>query len=56
VPSREAVLGFVFGVAVIVAGSLFDLPGWLGVLLLVFIFGGWLSFAIRDRLGRPADG
>ena len=48
--SRESVLGFLFGVAVVVSGFVFDLPPVLGWVLLVVIFGGWLIFAIRERL------
>lgn len=42
-------LGFLFGVAVIAAGFVFDLPRAVGLILIVLIFGGWLLFAIRDR-------
>jgi hypothetical protein len=48
-PSREALLGFLFGVAVIVAGAVFDLPHGIGLALLVLIFGGWAFSSIRDR-------
>jgi hypothetical protein len=48
-PSWQSVLGFLFGVAVIASGFVFDLPRLVGWALLVLIFGGWLFFAIRDR-------
>jgi hypothetical protein len=50
-PSREAVLGFMFGVAVIAAGFAFDLPRGTGLALVIFIFGGWAFFSIRERRG-----
>ena len=51
VPSREAVLGFLFGVAVlaIASGLVFGIPGVIGGALIVLIFGGWIFFSIRDR-------
>jgi hypothetical protein len=48
-PSREALLGFAFGVAVIVLGFFVDLGPILGWVPIAFIFGGWLYFSIRDR-------
>jgi hypothetical protein len=48
VPSREAALGFLFGVAVIAAGVVFDLLRVSSALILL-IFGGWIFFSIRDR-------
>lgn len=42
-------LGFLFGVAAIAAGFVFDLPRAIGLILIVLIFGGWLFFSIRDR-------
>jgi hypothetical protein len=48
-PSREAVLGFLFGLAVITAPFVFDFPPVIGGALLVLIFGGWIFFSIRDR-------
>ena len=42
-------LGFLFGVAVIVAGGVFDLPSVSSALVLL-IFAGWIFFPIR----RPA--
>ena len=48
VPSREAALGFLFGIAVLVAGPVFDIQGVSGALILL-IFGGWIFFSIRDR-------
>jgi hypothetical protein len=48
------VLGFLFGLAVLVAAFVFDLPGVIGGALLVLIFGGWLFFAIRDRRKSPS--
>jgi hypothetical protein len=51
-PSREAILGFLFGLAVLVAAYAFDLPGVIGGALLVLIFGGWIFFSIRDRRKR----
>ena len=41
-------LGFLFGVAVIVAGGVFDLPSVSSALVLL-IFAGWIFFSIRDR-------
>jgi hypothetical protein len=52
-PSREAVLGFAFGVAVIVLGFVLDYGPIVGSALIALIFGGWLYFSIRDR--RRAD-
>jgi hypothetical protein len=46
------VLGFLFGVAVIAAGVVFDLARVSGVLILL-IFGGWIFFSIRDRRKLP---
>jgi hypothetical protein len=43
------VLGFLFGVAVIAAGFVFDLPRAIGLALIVLIFGGWIILSIRDR-------
>ena len=48
VPSREAVLGFLFGVAVVAAPFFFDFPPAIGGALIVLIFGGWAFFSIRD--------
>jgi hypothetical protein len=47
--SRQAVLGFLFGVAVVASGFVFDPPPIVGWAFLVLIFGGWLVFAVRDR-------
>jgi hypothetical protein len=47
-PSREAVLGFLFGVAVIAAVIVFHLPS-LGSTLMLLILGGWIFFSIGDR-------
>jgi hypothetical protein len=46
-PTRPAVFGFLFGVAVVVLGIVtgWGIFGWIGV----GIFVGWLVFAIRDR-------
>jgi hypothetical protein len=51
VPSREAVLGFLFGVAAIAiaAGLVFGIPGVIGSVLIWLIFGGWIFFSNRDR-------
>ena len=48
-PSREALLGFAFSVAVIVLGFFVEYGPILGWALIVFIFGGWLYFSIRER-------
>jgi hypothetical protein len=48
-PSWQSALGFLFGLAVVVSGFVFDLPQVIGWALLILIFGGWLFFAIRDR-------
>ena len=49
VPSREAVLGFLFGLAVVAAPFVFNYPPVIGGALVVLIFGGWIFFSIRDR-------
>ena len=54
-PSREAVLGFAFGVAVIVLGFFIDYGPILGWIVIALIFGGWLYFAIRDRRDARSD-
>jgi hypothetical protein len=48
-PSREALLGFAFGVAVILLGFFVDFGPILGWAPIAFILGGWLYFSIRDR-------
>jgi hypothetical protein len=48
-PTWPTILGFLFGLAVVVSGFVVELPRLAGWALLVLIFGGWLVFAIRDR-------
>jgi hypothetical protein len=49
-PTLPSVLGFLFGVAVVVLGLATGSPivGWIGI----GIFVGWLVFAIRDRYAK----
>jgi hypothetical protein len=51
-PSREAVLGFLFGVAVltIAGGILGDTPAVIAAAMLPLIFVAWIFFSIHDRI------
>jgi hypothetical protein len=51
-PSREAVLGFLFGLAVLMIayGILGDIPAVIAAAMIPLIFAGWISFSIRDRI------
>ena len=52
VPSREAVLGFLFGLAVLMIayGILGDIPAVIAAAMIPLIFAGWIFFSIRDRI------
>jgi hypothetical protein len=51
-PSREAVLGFLFGLAVLMIayGILGDIPAVIAAAMIPLIFAGWMFFSIRDRI------
>jgi hypothetical protein len=51
-PSREAVLGFLFGLAVLMIayGILGDIPAVIAAAMIPLIFAGWIFFSIRDRI------
>jgi hypothetical protein len=51
-PGREAVLGFLFGLAVltIAYGILGDIPAVIAAAMIPLIFAGWIFFSIRDRI------
>jgi hypothetical protein len=51
-PSREAVLGFLFGRAVLIIayGILGDVPAVIAAAVIPLIFAGWIFFSIRDRI------
>jgi hypothetical protein len=53
-PSTPSILGFLFGLAVVVVSVAFDLPPIVGGVLIALIFGGWLVTAVIDR--RPGSG
>jgi hypothetical protein len=51
-PNREAVLGFLFGLAVLMIayGILGDIPAVIAAAMIPLIFAGWIFFSIRDRI------
>jgi hypothetical protein len=51
-PSREAALGFLFGLAVLMVayGVLGDIPAVIAAAIIPLIFAGWIFFSIRDRI------
>jgi hypothetical protein len=58
-PSREAVLGFLFGLAVLMIayGILGDIPAVIAAAMIPLIFASWIVFSIRDRIrgGRKSS-
>jgi hypothetical protein len=57
VPSRNAVLGFLFGLAVLMIayGILGDIPAVIAAAMIPLIFAGWIFFSIRDWIRRRRE-